>query len=123
MCLITFLAVMFPWVLFSLVLFLLAVIIFYRLKRWIALRFDGYHIAHSRTMNYRCIYEERFGREIKSIPLETINFEPGRDFVVVPTRENWNFQAPDWAKNRRDEILGRVIKKRVPYEFPQDWQR
>ena len=111
-----------PWLLLIPILLLLAIKPICAFKRWLALRWNGFFVRSTRE--YRAIYEERSGNEIRSIPLHTENFEPGRDHVVIPTRSEWNNLAPEWAKNRRDEIFQRVIKNwhKGWVWLPTDWE-
>jgi ribose 5-phosphate isomerase B len=44
----------------------------------------------------------------------TFQVDPGLKtptVVHIPSAENWNSQVPEWAQNRREEILGRIVPK------------
>lgn len=111
--------------LLALILLLVIALLIGWLKRVISLRRNSFYVRHNRTIGYRVIYEERHGHKIRSVPLKTANYEPGLDLVVVPSREDWDKTAPEWAKGRRDEIFARVIKKEPEgwVELPSDWNR
>jgi hypothetical protein len=110
-----------PWLLLTPIILMLAAIPIYKMTRWIALRRKGFFI--SRTRKQQVIYEERHGKKVETIPLETVNFGPGENHIVIPTRQTWDNQAPSWAKNRRDEIFNRVVEEwpKDWVEFPEDW--
>lgn len=113
--------VAFPWLLLLPVGIIPIAYLIYILRRSFTLRRRGYYVRHSRQ--HPVIYEETRGDSIVSVPIHTEGFEPGRNDVIVPTRAEWLHSAPEWAKNRRDEIFKRIIEARPKgwVVLPDDW--
>jgi hypothetical protein len=112
----------FPWLLLLPVAIIAIAYPVYLLRRIFALRMRGYFVTNSRKQPV--IYEERRDGRVVSVPIQTEGFEPGRDDVVVPTRAEWLRSAPEWAKDRRDEIFKRIIEARPKgwAVLPDDWK-
>ena len=94
----------------------------YYVRRTVSLRERGYFLAC--TKQRPAIYEVQIGGELVALPIPTTpRDELGVFHVVVPSQAEWQRSAPDWAKNKRDEIFTRVIAG-VPkgwVKFPDDW--
>jgi hypothetical protein len=119
--LITWVLTSFPWLLLLPVAILVIGYPVYLIRRTFALRWKGYFVAHSRQ--HRIIYEERRDDLVAYIPIHTAMVDHGCHEVIVPTREEWLRTAPDWAKDRRDEIFKRIIKAQPKgwAALPDDW--
>ena len=111
----------FPWLLLLPVAVIAIAYPVYLLRRTFALRRRGYFVRHSRQ--HPVIYEERRDDGVVAVPIHTEGFEPGRNDVIVPTRAEWLRSAPEWAKDRRDEIFKRIIEARPKgwAVLPDDW--
>jgi hypothetical protein len=111
----------FPWVLLLPVAAIAVAYPAYLLRRIFALRRKGYFVTNSRKQPV--IYQERRNGRVLSVPICTEHIEPGRNDVIVPTRADWLRTAPEWAKDRRDEIFKRIIEARPKgwAIFPYDW--
>jgi hypothetical protein len=94
----------------------------YAFRRWLALRTKGYFVALTRR--HPVVYQERVGAELMAIQVRcTPVDELGRYRVLIPSWAEWQTSAPEWAKQRRDEIFSRIIRG-VPQgwtELPADW--
>ncbi len=94
----------------------------YGFRRWLALHTKGYFVAI--TKRHPVVYQERVGTELMAIQVRcTPVDELGRYRVIIPSREEWQSLAPEWAKHRRDEVFSRIIKGVPPgwTELPADW--
>jgi hypothetical protein len=111
----------FPWLLLLPVAIIAIAYPVYLLRRIFALRRRGYFVRHSRR--HPVIYEEKSADGVVAVPIHTKGFEPGRNDVIVPTRAEWLRTAPEWAKERRDEIFKRIIEARPKgwAVLPDDW--
>lgn len=110
-----------PWLLLLPVAIIAIAYPIYLLRRTFALHKRGFFVTHSRK--HPVIYEEKREDVVVAIPIHTQNFEPGRYDVIVPTRAEWQRSAPEWAKDRRDEIFKRIIEARPKgwAVLPDDW--
>lgn len=62
-------------------------------------RLRGYAIGR----DYKIVTYKEYGKGVLEL-----TFDP---CVVVPSENEWRQEMPDWAKNRRDEIVQRIIRE------------
>lgn len=62
--------------------------------------------------------------KLVALRIKRINTEPGHWELFVPAESEWQSSVPDWAANRRREIIERVIPylKSGDIHFPDDYQ-
>ena len=107
-----------PWVLGVAGLGLAYFFLAWRIRRAIDLRRKGYFSGHSEERpEFRrvWIYEEVQGSDVLTLQMDLEHIEPGRWELLVPTQPKWEATVPVWAKDRRDEIVGRIAEL-----FPAD---
>lgn len=73
----------------------------------------------------KCTYEEYFMGELRNLRINLENTEPGHWELFVPTESEWRAYAPDWATNRRREIIERVVPylKSSDVHYPADYKK
>jgi len=94
------------WVIPGLVALVLLLKSWQWLVRFISLRRNGYFAG--RQVRDRWVYEEVAGAEVRTLDLKMKPFEPGRYILVLPSEANWRSVVPEWARERRNEILARI---------------
>ncbi len=75
--------------------------------------------GHSRVW----VYEELRDSGLETLTLELENTEPGRWELFVPSDADWRGTVPDWAENRRGEIIDRISAAFKPEDLklPDDF--
>ncbi|MGV3754606.1 MAG: hypothetical protein ACO1QS_04440 [Verrucomicrobiota bacterium] len=102
---------------------MLLALIAFRCRRFWGLRRQGYFLGHSRDPEARHVYEEVHGKSVRKVSLATDQYDVGSHHLIIPTREEWDATAPEWARGRRDEIYRRALAS-LPEgwaELPEDW--
>ncbi|MFA6901478.1 MAG: hypothetical protein WC236_00175 [Gallionellaceae bacterium] len=110
-----------PWLLIGIPITLIGLFFLYPLKRFIALRQKGY-FAGRRQADF-WVYEERDKSQTRQMKIKLEYTEPGHHELFIPTDKEWRVVAPEWAMNRRQEIISRIIKcwKESDVHYPNDW--
>ena len=60
------------------------------------------------------VYEERHGYSDVALILPVANTEPGRWELFIPNDDTWRTTVPDWARDRRAEIVARIAESWKP---------
>jgi len=89
----------------SLILYIVA----RQIRSVLRLRRQGYRFRGAGRERF--LYEELADGEIRHLVVYGTFMPKGKMGIYWPTREVWQQQAPDWAKNRRDEIFDRIRKE------------
>lgn len=99
-----------------------------KLKRWHMLRTSGYSVQWSKETpsggGYR--YEEMHqGHQgpSRAFTAPLANTEPGHWEFFVPNDADWRITVPDWAQDRRREIVPRIAHhcRAADVHYPADW--
>lgn len=99
-----------------------------KLKRWHMLRTSGYLVQWSKETpsggGYR--YEEMqpgYQGPSRAFTVPLANTEPGHWEFFVPNDADWRITVPDWAQDRRTEIVPRIARCCRPNDvhYPADW--
>ena len=75
-----------------------------RRRYW--LRRHGYWASREGRDNVR--YEEKRGRVVERLTIAGEMMAVGPHVIYVPSDEDWRKEAPEWAIDRREEIMKRV---------------
>lgn len=59
----------------------------------------------------------RYMEGVDKIEIEVEPLQSNTSIVYIPSAEKWKLEMPDWAKNRRDEILGRIKDETIHLEW------
>ena len=78
----------------------------YGLRRQYSLASRGFWVAGKGRDNIE--YQERRNGKIERLTVYGERMAIGPHLVYVPDEESWQLEAPAWARNRRDEIVGRI---------------
>jgi hypothetical protein len=91
--------------------------IYSQVRRSYWLRQNGYWAVREGRDNVR--YEEKVERSVKSLIIPGEMMAVGPHVLYVPTDEEWRKAMPEWATDRRDEIVSRVrnVLGSKNYEF------
>ena len=87
-----------------------------------SLKNHGYFI---RRLGGSYLYEEAANRSTRNLTVPLDAIEPGHWQLFVPSEEDWRRRVPDWAQNRRAEIISRIAADRRPEDvhYPHDWEK
>jgi hypothetical protein len=76
------------------------------LRRWYSLAVRGFWVSRSGRDNIE--YEERRTGKIKRLTIYGEMMAVGPHVVYVPNDRSWRQEVPEWAQDRREEIIGRI---------------
>lgn len=95
-------------ILFLLLIFLLFPFLWvsYKLRRGYSLRVNGFWVCADGRDSIR--YEERHDNSVGHLKIYRQLCVGGPIALYVPTAEQWREEMPEWAKDRRDEIIERT---------------
>lgn len=71
-----------------------------------------------------CVYEEFVNGKLLKLKIKLENTEPGHWELFVPTESEWRLNVPEWAMDRRDEIIERIRPyfKSTDIHLPNDFK-
>ncbi|MBN4061471.1 hypothetical protein JYT58_01015 [bacterium AH-315-G11] len=92
------------------------------IQRRISLNRFGYFAG--RRVQKDCVYEEYINGKLLKFRLKLENTEPGHWELFVPSKDEWHSTAPEWARDRRAEIIERIKPhfKSTDIHFPDDFK-
>jgi len=69
-----------------------------------------------------CVYEEYINGKLLKLKIKLENTEPGHWELFVPSKDEWQSTVPEWATDRRTEIIERIKPhfKSTDIHFPDD---
>ena len=72
-----------------------------------------------------CVYEEYVNGKLLKLKVKLENTEPGHWELFVPNESEWRSYVPEWAKDRRIEIIERIkpYYKASDIHFPSDFKK
>ncbi len=71
-----------------------------------------------------CVYEEYINGKLLKLKIKLVNTEPGHWELFVPSKDEWQSTVPEWAADRRAEIIERITPhyKSTDIHFPDDYK-
>jgi hypothetical protein len=81
----------------------------FRIVRLLSLRRRGYFPGS--LGNGGWVYEERDGHAVRTLTLPIERYDRGEWELIVPTEDEWRRAMPEWALDRRREIVLRIAER------------
>jgi hypothetical protein len=108
------------WLLAAGLLWLVGMIISGQIKRRRLFRNKGYEVNYEIVGNdaRRFVYRERFDGGVRELRLPAELIENGHPVYYQVSQEIWARTVPEWARERRLEIEGRILED--PFYRPEE---